>query len=125
MAPAIGTNLVRHVGLSKAAIGGKAKIVLAGHGPSSGLLGKAALSHCDGGIAGASALSFGCGSLWKGISLGGVGIGLALGQLAPILMLAAGVIASYGCLKYLRRHTTQNARQTKVAESTIQAPPQP
>ena len=92
-------NLVKKASLSKGAVGGKAKLLLAGHGPSSGLFSKAALSHCDGGIAGANALSFGIGSLWKGVGLGGIGLGIAIGELAPVILLVAGAAAVYGCAK--------------------------
>ena len=94
-------NLVKKTGLSKSAIGGKARLLLAGHAPSSGLFSKAALSYCDGGIAGANALSFGIGSLWKGVGLGGIGLGIAIGELAPVIFLVAAAAAAYGCAKFL------------------------
>ncbi|MEI7607646.1 MAG: hypothetical protein WCJ64_09700 [Rhodospirillaceae bacterium] len=96
-------NLVKKASLSKGAVGGKAKLLLAGHGSSSGLFSKAALSHCDGGIAGANALSFGIGSLWKGVGLGGIGLGIVIGELAPVIFLVAGAAAVYGCAKLVTR----------------------
>ncbi len=105
-------NLVKTASLSKGAVGGKAKLLLAGHGPSSGLFSKAAISHCDGGIAGANALSFGIGSLWKGVGLGGIGLGLAIGELAPVIFLVAGAAAVYGCAKLVTQKRKARRPQT-------------
>ncbi len=114
MAPSIGVNLVRHLSISKGAIGAKAKIILAGHGSGSGILSKAAISHCDGGVAGVSALAFGGASIWKGIGLAGVGVGLFIVELAPVLVVAAGVVAAVGCVKYWRTQVgNAHARRTR------------
>jgi len=70
-------ELLRHPAFIKGPAGAKAKIILAGKGAGSGLVGKFGISHCDGGFVGAKALTFG-GTLLKGLGLGTVGIGLAV-----------------------------------------------
>ncbi len=104
MAPAIGVNIVRNASILKGAIGTKAKIVLTGHNSvGSGTLSKAIISQCDGGITG-SALAFGGASIWKGVGLAGVGVGLIVAELTPVMVLAVGGAAtSIVLFEYFKR----------------------
>ncbi len=98
-------GIAKNCGFTKGAIGGKARILLAGHGSGAGssLFSKASISHCDGGIAGAKVLSFGCGSIWKGLLFGVCGLGVAIGEIAPALVFVAGAGTAYGLLKWWKR----------------------
>ncbi len=94
------------VGTSSGSAGTNAAgLTAAGKSTATGVLGKAALSHCDGGLSGAKILSIAGGPFWgaKGFSVGGFGLGLGLGAWGPILAFGAGAAAFYGYSNFLEQ----------------------
>ncbi len=109
MAVPVGGGFQNLVGPSGGTVGANTGLATTGKASASGLLGKAALSHCDGGLSGAKILTIAGGPLWggKGFSLTGLGLGLGLGGWGPVIAFGAGAAAYYGYSNFLGQKAKQ------------------